>query len=78
MGHPICVSENWDDFLMKRGFEGKKKEPHFSQKTREMGHPIFVSENWDDFLMKRGFEGKKERAPLLAKDARNGAPHLCF
>src|SRR5579863_5836352 len=71
--------------------EAMSQKPHFSQRTREMGHPAYSRdesrmEMWppaevvsvaDEQWHEPGLIGSYEpKAPLLAKNARNGAPSL--
>src|SRR5450755_912211 len=70
MGHPsFCLT-----FLRQtlRSCVSNLSGSHFSQKTREMGHPSFCLA-----LLKSKSEILRFESvwlPLLAKDARNGAP----
>src|SRR5581483_7340752 len=58
------------------------QKPHFSQKTREMGHPAGVGRDQRlDVVGKQNslqrwlrLASCQQKAPLLANDARNGAP----
>jgi len=66
------------------------QKPHFSQRTREMGHPVyfggfFTNRGCEPAVRGRVCDGwtlaglrisSTSKAPLLAKDARNGAPSL--
>jgi len=58
----------------KWGTRGVGENPHFSQKTREMGHPAKIPTS----RKRREKWGTRRKSPLLAKDARNGAPGVDF